>query len=107
MGVARRFIKYNSVDGSLKIKEGMTSEDDLGEYTIRITLKTESGLESMSSFILRVVEPVSLISVPAEGEEEVDTHGQKKKNQGLVDDEEDADGIPKPHLELIDNVGEA
>jgi len=46
MGVARRFVKFNSVDGSLKIKEGMTSADNMGDYLVRITLTTENGLVS-------------------------------------------------------------
>jgi len=46
MGVARRFVKFNSVDGSLKIKEGMTSAGDMGDYLVRITLTTENGLMS-------------------------------------------------------------
>jgi len=68
MGVARRFVKFNSVDGSVKIKEGMTSEDDIGDYLVKITLSTANGLVSLYSFTLKVVDPASLISVPVEGE---------------------------------------
>jgi len=68
MGVARRFVKFNSVDGSLKIKEGMTSEDDIGEYLVKIKLSTANGLVSLYSFTLNVVDTASLISVPVEGE---------------------------------------
>ena len=68
MGVARRFVKFNSVDGSVKIKEGMTSEDDIGDYLVKITLSTANGLVSLYSFTLNVVDTASLISVPVEGE---------------------------------------
>ena len=64
IGVARRFAKFNSTDSSLKIKEGMTSEDDMGEYLVRITLTTESGIVSSYSFTLKVVDLASLFSVP-------------------------------------------
>ena len=96
MGVARRFMKFNSVDGSMKIKEGMTSEDDVGEYLVQITLKTESGLVSFYSFTLKVVDPASLISVPEEGE--LDSEEHEKRSKGLVYDEQGVKEIPKPYL---------
>jgi len=82
MGVARRFAKFNSTDSSLKIKEGMTSTDDMGEYLVRITLTTESGLVSSYSFTLKVVDPASLISVPVEGE--IDAQDDEMINKELV-----------------------
>jgi len=96
LGVARRFVKFNSVDGSLKIKEGMTSKDDMGEYLVQITLKTESGFVSSYSFTLKVVAPASLISVPVEGE--VDSEEHEKISKRLVYDEQDVEEIPKPYL---------
>jgi len=96
MGVARRFAKFNSTDSSLKIKEGMTSEDDMGEYLVKITLMTKSGLVSSYSFTLKVMDPASLISVPEEGE--LDSEDHEKRSKRLVYDEQDVEEIPKPYL---------
>jgi len=74
----------------------MTSEDDTGEYLVRIILKTESGLVSSYSFSLKVLDPASLISVPVEGE--LDSEEHEKRNKRLVYDEQDAEEIPKPYL---------
>jgi len=60
MGKARKFVKYNPINSSLKITKGMTSEDDIGEYLVRITLSTENGHENKYSFTLKVVDPASL-----------------------------------------------
>jgi len=66
MGIARRFVKYNEAVRSLEILEGMTTEDDIGEYVVEIKLE-ESGLTSQYSFILKVLDLDSQTASPADG----------------------------------------
>jgi len=106
MGVVRRFVKYNSVEGSLNIKEGMTSQDDVGEYLMRIKLTNDMGLESTYSFLLKVVDPASLLPVLVEEESDSQETLNQEEN-GLVYVAPDEAEIPEPQLELLLNSGEA
>jgi len=103
MGKAARFVKYNSVLGSLRIKEGMTSEDDLGDYIILVKSVAESGLSSLNAFVLTIVDPGSLFSVMTD--EDLDQESESKRARlGYI--KPDVDEIPEPQISLIDNIGE-
>jgi len=106
MGVAKRFVKFNPIEGSLTIKKGMTMEEDIGGYYVQIKLSTESGLKNEYGFQLKVVDSAPLSLVPIPIEEELDAQGKVMETQVYVAPT-GVEETPEPSLEHVSNIGEA